>query len=55
MRRTADEELEGKLGFELFTEGELRLGWFLTMASISYLASTIFSHTSTVVLNSIAI
>jgi hypothetical protein len=41
-RRIADEELEGKLGFELFTEGEPRLGWLLTLASVSYLASTIF-------------
>lgn len=36
MRRTAEEDLEGKLGFELFTEGEPRLGWLLTMSSSSF-------------------
>ncbi|XP_077235840.1 DNA polymerase epsilon catalytic subunit A-like [Tasmannia lanceolata] len=33
--RTAEEELEAKLGFDLFTEGEKRLGWLLTFASSS--------------------
>ncbi|OMO89101.1 hypothetical protein COLO4_19937 [Corchorus olitorius] len=31
--RTAEEELESKLGFDLFSEGEKRLGWLLTFAS----------------------
>ncbi|XP_068664091.1 DNA polymerase epsilon catalytic subunit A-like isoform X2 [Aristolochia californica] len=34
--RNATEELEGKLGFELFTEGDKRLGWLLTFASSSW-------------------
>ncbi|PPR80400.1 hypothetical protein GOBAR_AA40313 [Gossypium barbadense] len=33
--RSAEEELESKLGFDLFTEGEKRLGWLLTFASSS--------------------
>lgn len=33
--RTAEEELEAKLGFDLFSEGEKRLGWLLTFASVS--------------------
>ncbi|KAK4854956.1 hypothetical protein QYF36_002733 [Acer negundo] len=33
--RTADEELESKLGFDLFSEGQSRLGWLLTFASSS--------------------
>lgn len=32
--RSAEEELESKLGFDLFTEGEKRLGWLLTFASV---------------------
>ncbi|KAK1559202.1 hypothetical protein Q3G72_011797 [Acer saccharum] len=34
--RTADEELESKLGFDLFSEGQSRLGWLLTFASSSW-------------------
>ncbi|XP_027348237.1 DNA polymerase epsilon catalytic subunit A-like [Abrus precatorius] len=34
--RNAEEELEAKLGFDLFTEGEKRLGWLLTFSSSSY-------------------
>ncbi|KAK9279688.1 hypothetical protein L1049_013368 [Liquidambar formosana] len=34
--RTAEEELESKLGFDLFSEGEKRLGWLLTLASSSW-------------------
>lgn len=33
--RSAEEELESKLGFDLFSEGEKRLGWLLTIASVS--------------------
>lgn len=33
--RNSEEELESKLGFDLFTEGEKRLGWLLTLASVS--------------------
>ncbi|KAL0370176.1 UNVERIFIED_CONTAM: DNA polymerase epsilon catalytic subunit A [Sesamum angustifolium] len=29
----AEEQLESKLGFDAFTEGEKRLGWLLTFAS----------------------
>eukprot|EP01018_Ginkgo_biloba_P017404 Gb_06608 [translate_table: standard] len=36
IRRTAEEELEAKLGFDLFTEGEPRLGWLLSLASSSF-------------------
>ncbi|XP_042499556.1 DNA polymerase epsilon catalytic subunit A-like isoform X2 [Macadamia integrifolia] len=34
--RNAEEELETKLGFDLFSEGEKRLGWLLTLASSSW-------------------
>eukprot|EP00268_Persea_americana_P026628 TRINITY_DN2608_c0_g1_i2.p1 TRINITY_DN2608_c0_g1~~TRINITY_DN2608_c0_g1_i2.p1 ORF type:complete len:2201 (+),score=389.42 TRINITY_DN2608_c0_g1_i2:181-6783(+) len=34
--RTAEEELESKLGFDLFTEGEKRLGWLLSLSSSSW-------------------
>ncbi|KNA12254.1 hypothetical protein SOVF_127620 [Spinacia oleracea] len=33
--RTAEEELESKLGFDVFTEGDKRLGWLLTLSSSS--------------------
>ncbi|MED6160431.1 DNA polymerase epsilon catalytic subunit A [Stylosanthes scabra] len=33
---SAEEELEAKLGFEVFSEGEKRLGWLLNFASSSY-------------------
>ncbi|KAK2643590.1 hypothetical protein Ddye_025353 [Dipteronia dyeriana] len=33
--RTAEEELESKLGFDLFSEGQSRLGWLLTFSSSS--------------------
>ncbi|XP_047319798.1 DNA polymerase epsilon catalytic subunit A-like isoform X2 [Impatiens glandulifera] len=33
---TGEEQLESKLGFNLFTEGEKRLGWLLTFASSSW-------------------
>jgi DNA polymerase epsilon subunit 1 len=32
---TAEEELEAKLGFDIFSEGEKRLGWLLTFSSVS--------------------
>ena len=32
---SAEEKLETKLGFDLFTEGEKRLGWLLTFATVS--------------------
>ncbi|XP_051120943.1 DNA polymerase epsilon catalytic subunit A-like [Andrographis paniculata] len=32
----AEEQLESRLGFDLFTEGERRLGWLLTFASSSW-------------------
>ncbi|KAL0460774.1 UNVERIFIED_CONTAM: DNA polymerase epsilon catalytic subunit A [Sesamum latifolium] len=32
----AEEQLESKLGFDVFTEGEKRLGWLLTFASSSW-------------------
>jgi hypothetical protein len=35
LMRTAEEELESKLGFDLFTEGDKRLGWLLTFSSVS--------------------
>ncbi|XP_020214340.1 DNA polymerase epsilon catalytic subunit A isoform X3 [Cajanus cajan] len=35
LNRTPEEELEAKLGFDLFTEGEKRLGWLLTFATSS--------------------
>ncbi|KAK4760568.1 hypothetical protein SAY87_005461 [Trapa incisa] len=34
--RTAEEELESKLGFGLFSEGEKKLGWLLTFATSSW-------------------
>ncbi|XP_073146772.1 DNA polymerase epsilon catalytic subunit A-like [Henckelia pumila] len=33
---SAEEQLESKLGFNLFTEGDKRLGWLLTFASSSW-------------------
>ncbi|CAN6479373.1 unnamed protein product [Victoria cruziana] len=33
--RNAEEELEAKLGFDLFSEGETRLGWLLSFSSSS--------------------
>ena len=47
MRCTTDEDLESKPGFDIFTEGEPHLGWFLTMSSVIYLASTTFPQIST--------
>lgn len=35
LRLSAEEVLEAKLGFDLFTEGEKRLGWLLTLAPVS--------------------
>ncbi|XP_058761674.1 DNA polymerase epsilon catalytic subunit A-like isoform X2 [Vicia villosa] len=34
--KSAEEELEAKLGFDLFSEGEKRLGWLLTFSTSSY-------------------
>ncbi|XP_034688144.1 DNA polymerase epsilon catalytic subunit A-like [Vitis riparia] len=34
--RNAEEEVESKLGLDLFSEGEKRLGWLLTFASSSW-------------------
>ena len=36
---SAEEQLESKLGFDLFTEGDKRLGWLLTFASVWYFIS----------------
>lgn len=33
--RNSEEELDLKFGFDLFTEGDKRLGWLLTFASVS--------------------
>lgn len=33
--RSAEEELEAKLGYDLFSEGDKRLGWLLTFASVT--------------------
>ncbi|PSR89873.1 DNA polymerase epsilon catalytic subunit A like [Actinidia chinensis var. chinensis] len=33
---TAEEQLESKLGFDLFSEGDKRLGWLLTFSSSSW-------------------
>lgn len=30
----SEEQLESKLGFDVFTEGDKRLGWLLTLASV---------------------
>ncbi|KAJ6368933.1 hypothetical protein OIU78_001327 [Salix suchowensis] len=35
LMRNAEEELESKFGFDLFTEGDKRLGWLLTLSSSS--------------------
>lgn len=32
---SAEEKLESKLGYDLFSEGEKRLGWLLTFSSVS--------------------
>lgn len=33
--RSAEEELESKFGFDLFSEGDKRLGWLLTSSPVS--------------------
>ncbi|PIN09216.1 DNA-directed DNA polymerase [Handroanthus impetiginosus] len=33
---SGEEQLESKLGFNLFTDGDKRLGWLLTLASSSW-------------------
>ena len=33
--RNVEEELESKLGFDLFSEGDKRLGWLLTFSPVS--------------------
>lgn len=33
--RTAEEERESKFGFDLFSEGDKRLGWLLTSSPVS--------------------
>ena len=40
--RNSEEEVESKLGLDLFSEGEKRLGWLLTFASVSQLLSLLF-------------
>jgi DNA polymerase epsilon subunit 1 len=35
LMRSAEEDLESKLGVDLFSEGEKRLGWLLTFAPVS--------------------
>ena len=40
--RNAEEEVESKLGLDLFSEGEKRLGWLLTFASVSQLLLLLF-------------
>lgn len=36
---STEEKLETKLGFDLFTEGEKRLGWLLTFSTVSSYSS----------------
>lgn len=36
---SADEKLESKFGFDVFTEGGKRLGWLLTFTSVSFYSS----------------
>ncbi|KAK9126454.1 hypothetical protein Scep_015300 [Stephania cephalantha] len=36
LNRSVEEEREAKLGFDVFSEGEKRLGWLLTFASSSF-------------------
>lgn len=38
---SAADELETKLGFGLFSQGETRLGWLLTFASVSVFGDAI--------------
>jgi DNA polymerase epsilon subunit 1 len=37
LRLGAEEQLESKLGFSLFTEGDKRLGWLLTFSPVPIL------------------
>lgn len=39
VRLNAEEVLESKLGFDVFTEGDKRLGWLLTFAPVSVRSS----------------
>lgn len=41
---SADEKLESKFGFDVFTEGEKRLGWLLTFTSVSVYTSMALIH-----------
>ncbi|MFS7937449.1 putative DNA-directed DNA polymerase [Helianthus anomalus] len=38
---SADEKLESKFGFDVFTEGDKRLGWLLTFTSVSFYTSVV--------------
>lgn len=40
--RTAGEELDAKFGFDLFSEGDKRLGWLLTFTSVRFKFSMFF-------------
>lgn len=42
--RSAEEELESKLGFDLFSEGDKRLGWLLTFASVRFCTNQFLPH-----------
>lgn len=42
IRLNAEEVLERKLGFDLFTEGDKRLGWLLTFAPVSKFLLALF-------------
>jgi hypothetical protein len=36
VRRNAEDAVESKLGYEVFSEGEARLGWLITLSPVSH-------------------
>lgn len=39
-----EELLERKLGFDLYTEGDKKLGWLLTFSPVRIIPSSLFSY-----------
>lgn len=52
LRLTAQEKLDAKFGFGLFSEGDKRLGWLLTLASVSSLSLSLAGPHFVLLLNS---
>ena len=46
VRRNAEDAVESKLGYEVFTEGEARLGWLITLSPVSQKKHTVTLYLS---------